>query len=411
MLSKNRVPIFLSIVALFLVLLNFSTLLDGQEMIAAIVVGAALIVVSVLARAWFDVGLIALATATFTISLLYFTNTDSTTLFLRVSAILAFVFLHVTLLIGPWSHFTETVLRFYKHRRRLGVATLLLALLHATTVFRVYFDAEFSQTFQSPFVFFGFTGLYIMVLLGLTSWDRVQKNVTVRQWRKIHALTLVIYIAMLVAIVFQIQPSFTWAHFIFIGIFLLVWVLVAPYTLPKKILRVVNGWKQLHVLIYIAYASVIVHVATGVVEQQVLWVQALFWTLVAAVVTSHVMGLGIWWWEYRNRPVAKRVRVQGEDYFDVGAVEDFEEGKGHLRYLADFSVAVFRYRGAFFALDNRCPHQGGPIFRGKIVNGYVECPWHQWQYSVESGAPPPGYNDRISYFPATIHDGRVYIKV
>ncbi len=411
MLFKYRVPILLLIVGLFLVLLNFSTLLDTQEMIAVIIVGVLLILISVLTRAWFDVSLAVWVTAVFAGSLLYFTGTDSTTLFLRVSAILAFVLLHATLFIGPWSHFTTIPLRFYKHRRHLGVATLLLALLHATTVFRVYFNAEPSQTFQSPFVFFGFTGLYIMVLLGLTSWDRVQKNVTVRQWRKIHTLTLVIYIAMLAAIVFQVQPSFTWTHFIFIGIFLLVWVLVAPYALPKKILHVVNGWKQLHVLIYIAYVSVIVHVATGVVEQQDLWVQAFFWTLVVAVATSHVWGLGIWWWEYRNRSIAKRVVIEGKDYFDVGAVKDFEEGKGELRYLQDFPVAVFLYRGTFFALANHCPHQGGHIFRGKIVNGYVECPWHQWQYSVEDGTPPPGYNDRLPYFPAIARNGRVYIKV
>lgn len=47
--------------------------------------------------------------------------------------------------------------------------------------------------------------------------------------------------------------------------------------------------------------------------------------------------------------------------------------------------ALANVDGAFHALDNNCPHNGGPLGRGRLVDGAIECPWHQWRWDVASG--------------------------
>ena len=49
--------------------------------------------------------------------------------------------------------------------------------------------------------------------------------------------------------------------------------------------------------------------------------------------------------------------------------------------------------GAWTALDNRCPHQGGPLGDGQLEDGYLICPWHAYQYDPTTGTPPPGFRD------------------
>ena len=42
-------------------------------------------------------------------------------------------------------------------------------------------------------------------------------------------------------------------------------------------------------------------------------------------------------------------------------------------------------RVRYAALDNRCPHQGGPLGEGSIENGWLRCPWHGWDYHPHDG--------------------------
>ena len=49
--------------------------------------------------------------------------------------------------------------------------------------------------------------------------------------------------------------------------------------------------------------------------------------------------------------------------------------------------------GAWSALDNRCPHQGGPLGDGQLDDGWLICPWHAYQYDPRTGEPPPGFRD------------------
>ena len=75
------------------------------------------------------------------------------------------------------------------------------------------------------------------------------------------------------------------------------------------------------------------------------------------------------------------------------------------------AVCLVKFEGQYFALDNHCPHQGGPLGEGLIENGYVRCPWHGYEYAPQDGAPPGGYDDRVETFPLETRDDGIYVAV
>jgi len=71
-------------------------------------------------------------------------------------------------------------------------------------------------------------------------------------------------------------------------------------------------------------------------------------------------------------------------------------------------ICLTHYQGKICALDNRCPHQGGPLGEGSIEKGLLRCPWHGWDYDPCTGKAP-GYDDGVTTYPVEIRDGAVYV--
>lgn len=74
------------------------------------------------------------------------------------------------------------------------------------------------------------------------------------------------------------------------------------------------------------------------------------------------------------------------------------------------SFCITHHEGKFGCLDNKCPHQGGPLGEGSIENGLLRCPWHGWDYDPISGKAP-GFEDGVESFPVEIRDDGVYIQL
>ena len=55
-------------------------------------------------------------------------------------------------------------------------------------------------------------------------------------------------------------------------------------------------------------------------------------------------------------------------------------------------ICLTHYKGKFSALDNACPHQGGPLGEGSIENGMLRCPWHGWDFDPCNGQSPGGHD-------------------
>ena len=73
------------------------------------------------------------------------------------------------------------------------------------------------------------------------------------------------------------------------------------------------------------------------------------------------------------------------------------------------TVCVTHFEGEYGALDNRCPHQGGPLGEGSIENGYLRCPWHGWDYHPLTGRPPGGFEDAVQTYPVEVREDGVYV--
>jgi nitrite reductase/ring-hydroxylating ferredoxin subunit len=85
----------------------------------------------------------------------------------------------------------------------------------------------------------------------------------------------------------------------------------------------------------------------------------------------------------------------------VATVEEIPPGARKIVEVAGRSIGVFNLGGEFFALRNRCPHQGGPLCvgsQGGLViasapgeyqysraGEMLRCPWHGWEFDIRTG--------------------------
>ncbi|MFT5165936.1 MAG: pyruvate oxidase, partial [Saprospiraceae bacterium] len=75
------------------------------------------------------------------------------------------------------------------------------------------------------------------------------------------------------------------------------------------------------------------------------------------------------------------------------------------------TFCLTHYQGTFACLDNKCPHQGGPLGEGSIENGHLRCPWHGWDYDPLTGKSPGSFEDGIEVFPVDIREDGIYIGI
>jgi pyruvate oxidase len=88
-------------------------------------------------------------------------------------------------------------------------------------------------------------------------------------------------------------------------------------------------------------------------------------------------------------------------------------GEGRVRSVTvgGRTVALARCGGDLGALENRCPHQGGPLGEGSIENGWLRCPWHGYDYDPLTGRPPEGFTDGAVRFEVAERSDGVYVRL
>jgi 3-phenylpropionate/trans-cinnamate dioxygenase ferredoxin subunit len=70
----------------------------------------------------------------------------------------------------------------------------------------------------------------------------------------------------------------------------------------------------------------------------------------------------------------------------VATKADVPEGSVRVFQVGGCSIALANYDGEFYAVDNRCTHDNGPLGEGRLYEGTVECPRHGARFDVKSGA-------------------------
>lgn len=73
-------------------------------------------------------------------------------------------------------------------------------------------------------------------------------------------------------------------------------------------------------------------------------------------------------------------------------------------------IALFKRSEEIYALENACPHQGGPLGEGTLEGGCVTCPWHGWQFDIQTGSCQnmPGEDART--IPIEVVNGEIFLS-
>jgi len=79
-------------------------------------------------------------------------------------------------------------------------------------------------------------------------------------------------------------------------------------------------------------------------------------------------------------------------FVKIATTADIPRGGARAFAVGDREIAVFHVGDRFYAIDNVCPHQGGPLADGWVDGTVVTCPWHAWCFDVTTGEMTLGFS-------------------
>ncbi len=289
---------------------------------------------------------------------LFHPNATFVTVFIRNFGLLAFLLLHIILIIGPLVRISSRFLIILYNRRHLGVTMFLIAAIHGgfsifnfhalsdTNPVKSVFlsNLQYDSLIDFPFQVLGFLALIILAAMATTSHDFWLKNLGPRLW------------------------------------------------------------KGLHMMVYVAYALIILHVVLGALQNETSPV--LFGVVVAGfvVVSSLHIYSGM-----RERKLDEPADEEVAGFVKVCSAEEIAENRARIVTVNGERAAIFRYDGKLSAVNNFCRHQGGPLGEGKIVDGCITCPWHGYQYLPRNGQSPPPFTEKVETYRLKLVGNEVWI--
>jgi DMSO/TMAO reductase YedYZ heme-binding membrane subunit/nitrite reductase/ring-hydroxylating ferredoxin subunit len=280
------------------------------------------------------------------------------TIFIRNFGLLAFLLLHVVLVIGPLARIHTKYLIVLYNRRHLGVTMFIMAAIHGvfsilnfhslsnTNPIKSVFlsNLRYDSIIEFPFQVLGFVALLILALMATTSHDFWLKNLG-----------------------------------------------------PKL-------WKSLHMLVYLAYALIILHVLLGALQNESSAILFAVVLLGFGVISCLHVYAGLKEWGI-DEPIDKA----SSDFVKVCDVSEITENRAKIFTVSGERVAIFKYDGKISAVNNFCRHQGGPLGEGKIVDGCITCPWHGYQYLPHNGQSPPPFTEKVETYHLKLEGTTVWI--
>jgi nitrite reductase (NADH) small subunit len=103
--------------------------------------------------------------------------------------------------------------------------------------------------------------------------------------------------------------------------------------------------------------------------------------------------------------------MEGSARIRVAGVGEIEPGEGRVVDAAGRAVALFNVEGHYYAIDNTCPHRGGPLGDGDLEGAVVACPWHAWRWDVRTGANTNNPAVKLASYPVTEESGGIFIDL
>jgi len=288
-----------------------------------------------------------------------FPQANVVTVIIRSFGLLSIVLLHVILSIGPLCRINHKFLPLLYNRRHLGVILFMVVTVHAClSIFWFHGNGNInpllsvfiSNTHYDSFLFFpfqtlGFVAYIILMLMAFTSHDF---------W--LAALT------------------------------------------PRI-------WKSLHMLVYLVYFLVVLHVVLGILqfENNPIVYLFIFFGLVFLSVVHIWAGIKSYQFDRHQNKVE-------EGWHLVCHVDEIENDKAKMVNVNNERIAIFKYDGKLSAVHNVCKHQNGPLGEGKIVNGCITCPWHGYQYNPQDGCSPAPFTEKVCTYQLKLKNDLIYVN-
>ena len=289
-----------------------------------------------------------------------FPKANVATVIIRSFGLLSIVLLHIILSIGPICRINSRFLPLLYNRRHLGVIFFMVVSIHACiSIFWFHGNGNInpllsiftSNTHYNSFLFFpfqtlGFLAYLILLLMAFTSHD--------------------------------------------------FWLA----TLSPKV------WKSLHMMVYVAYFLVVLHVVLGILqfENNLLIYLFIFFGLVFLSIIHIWAGIKSYTFDQIQN------KVDEEGWHLVCDIDEIENDKAKMVNVNDERIAIFKYDGKLSAVHNVCKHQNGPLGEGKIVDGCITCPWHGYQYHPADGCSPAPFTEKVCTYHLKIKNGLVYVN-
>ncbi len=99
-------------------------------------------------------------------------------------------------------------------------------------------------------------------------------------------------------------------------------------------------------------------------------------------------------------------------FVTVARTSELASGEARLIEIEGRRIALFNLGGAFYAIDDACPHRGGPLSEGEIEGEVVTCPWHGARFCIRTGevlSPPAAQN--VACYPVRVHGEELEIEL
>ena len=161
-------------------------------------------------------------------------------------------------------------------------------------------------------------------------------------------------------------------------------------------------WKALHMMVYVAYALIIMHVMLGVVqlESNPLLYGFLIVGMLVIIALLFVSSV---------KSSAGLDRIATPGFHHACNVDDIADDCAKIVTLNGENIAIFKYEGKLSAINNVCKHQNGPLGEGKVVDGCVTCPWHGYQYEPHNGTSPPPFAEKVTTYYLKLDGDKVLV--
>ena len=98
-------------------------------------------------------------------------------------------------------------------------------------------------------------------------------------------------------------------------------------------------------------------------------------------------------------------------YIDAGVVSELPLGRAKAVASGEKKIALFHTAKGFFAVDNTCPHRGGPLAEGDVIGDEIVCPWHLWGFDLRTGLCAGNFEIAVATHEVRIEGERILVRV